>query len=291
MGIVQPTGFIKEQTPPTYLGFTTGSSVYLNANNRTSYPGSGSIWYDLSGNGRNAAITGSVVFTNGGTGSVSYFYMGGATGSFDTVDNNIVVSSAVSATGVTFGGWCKAVITNSTTGSLPPASSDTGYVPLYSYGVATSRFDQNGISNYVQNNFDPNASPPIERSIIGAHWQGGSTAFIETTTGYFYNYNNKWMHLMLRWQYKSGSIPAPGRLDNVQIYVNGTYQNNFDTNDGETGFLGADNRFRMGAFTNTGQIWEKFLNGSFSTLEAYDRYLTPDEIYGNFNVSKSFYGY
>ena len=44
---------------------TDGLVLHLDAANRKSYPGSGSTWYDLSGNNRNGTINGSPVFSNG----------------------------------------------------------------------------------------------------------------------------------------------------------------------------------------------------------------------------------
>ena len=45
-----------------------GTYAYWDASNPNSYPGSGSTWFDLSGNGNNLTLTGSVNFTanNGG---------------------------------------------------------------------------------------------------------------------------------------------------------------------------------------------------------------------------------
>jgi hypothetical protein len=43
----------------------TGLVLALDAADRNSYPGSGTTWTDLSGNGRNATINGSPTFTNG----------------------------------------------------------------------------------------------------------------------------------------------------------------------------------------------------------------------------------
>ncbi len=42
-----------------------GLSLYLDAGNPKSYPGSGTTWNDLSGNGRHATINGSPTFENG----------------------------------------------------------------------------------------------------------------------------------------------------------------------------------------------------------------------------------
>lgn len=55
---------------------TDGLICYLDAANRKSYPGSGSTWYDLSGNGYNASIVGSVTFNS-------------AYGRFEMADNQV----------------------------------------------------------------------------------------------------------------------------------------------------------------------------------------------------------
>lgn len=44
---------------------TNGLVLGLDAADRNSYPGSGTSWFDISGNGRNATINGSPTFTNG----------------------------------------------------------------------------------------------------------------------------------------------------------------------------------------------------------------------------------
>ena len=44
---------------------TDGLVLCLDAGNAKSYPGSGTTWTDLSGNGRNATVNGSPTFTNG----------------------------------------------------------------------------------------------------------------------------------------------------------------------------------------------------------------------------------
>jgi len=58
------------RNPPRYVGaekfvVSNGLLVHLDAANSNSYPGSGTTWFDLSGNGRNATINGSPTFTNG----------------------------------------------------------------------------------------------------------------------------------------------------------------------------------------------------------------------------------
>lgn len=58
--------------------------LHLDASNSSSYSGSGSTWYDLSGNGRNANLVGSPTFD--ATNKDFYF---GAVGKYITLPNNI----------------------------------------------------------------------------------------------------------------------------------------------------------------------------------------------------------
>ena len=61
---------------------TSGLELLLDAQDTNSYPGSGTTWYDLSGNNRNATLTNGATYSNG--------YI-----SFDGTDDRIVLSSNV----------------------------------------------------------------------------------------------------------------------------------------------------------------------------------------------------
>ena len=51
---------------------TDGLVLHLDAGNRKSYPGSGSTWYDLSGNSNNGTIRNSTVFSDDSRGCLSF---------------------------------------------------------------------------------------------------------------------------------------------------------------------------------------------------------------------------
>jgi hypothetical protein len=51
---------------------TNGLVLYLDAANRRSYPGSGTTWSDLSGNGNNGTLTGGPTFSNNNSGSIVF---------------------------------------------------------------------------------------------------------------------------------------------------------------------------------------------------------------------------
>ena len=80
MPIFTPFSF-RNVTPAAAGGtyVTSGLIGYWDANNSTSYPGTGATWYDLSGNGYDLTIVGSPTFTSG---TPSYFDMAGSTGKY-----------------------------------------------------------------------------------------------------------------------------------------------------------------------------------------------------------------
>ena len=63
---------------------TNGLVLALDAANNKSYPGSGTTWYDLSGNGNNGTLTNGPTFNSGNGGSIV----------FDGVDDYVDVSDA-----------------------------------------------------------------------------------------------------------------------------------------------------------------------------------------------------
>jgi hypothetical protein len=62
---------------------TDGLILYLDAANIKSYPGSGTVWNDLSGNGNNGTLTNGPTFDSGNGGSIV----------FDGVDDSVPVSN------------------------------------------------------------------------------------------------------------------------------------------------------------------------------------------------------
>lgn len=68
---------------------TTGLVMYLDAGNPASYPGSGTVWTDLTGNGVNGTLVNGVGYTASNQGSLV----------FDGVDDNVTFSSSIPAIG------------------------------------------------------------------------------------------------------------------------------------------------------------------------------------------------
>lgn len=64
---------------------TGGLQVYLDAANRKSYPGTGTTWYDLSGNGNNATLNGGV--------QTGFSGLYGGTFNFDNADDYVSIGN------------------------------------------------------------------------------------------------------------------------------------------------------------------------------------------------------
>ena len=81
---------------------TSGLILHLDASNPTSYPGTGTTWYDLSGNGNNAAAEGTPTYTatNGGG-----FIFNSSSDYFDLSPN---LQESYSGTGLSAAAWAKA---------------------------------------------------------------------------------------------------------------------------------------------------------------------------------------
>jgi hypothetical protein len=68
----------------------------LDASNASSYPGSGTTWTDLSGNGNNMTMNGTVPYA--GSGQTKYFSYNGTANYFQGVNNFTTISSAITIT-------------------------------------------------------------------------------------------------------------------------------------------------------------------------------------------------
>jgi hypothetical protein len=76
---------------------TTNLSMFLDAGNASSYPGSGTAWTDLSGNSRNGTLTGGPTYTSADGGSIV----------FDGTNDFVQCSGSITATAATFVIWMR----------------------------------------------------------------------------------------------------------------------------------------------------------------------------------------
>jgi hypothetical protein len=90
-----PTFTITPTPSPTPLPITTGSLFFYDPGNLNSYPGSGSVLYDLSGNGRNASINTGITWVSG---SAAYFDLNGN-------DNNSITGTTLNLSPTSWSMW------------------------------------------------------------------------------------------------------------------------------------------------------------------------------------------
>ena len=102
---------------------TDGLLMSLDAGDSTSYPGTGTTWYDLSGNGRNGTLY-------NGTG---YSTTNGGTFTFDGVNDGIVFSSFFPLYSFTISMWFSSDGTTPTTGTSPALFGFTYGLSLFVY--------------------------------------------------------------------------------------------------------------------------------------------------------------
>ena len=76
---------------------TTNLSMFLDAGNASSYPGSGTAWTDLSGNSRNGTLTNGPTYTSADGGAIV----------FDGANDFVQCSGSITATAATFVTWMR----------------------------------------------------------------------------------------------------------------------------------------------------------------------------------------
>jgi hypothetical protein len=76
---------------------TSGLALYLDAGNASSYPGSGTNWNDLSGNGRNGTLTLGPTYSSAGGGSIV----------FDGINDFVQCTGSLTVTAATFISWIR----------------------------------------------------------------------------------------------------------------------------------------------------------------------------------------
>ena len=168
---------------------TTGLILCLDAANPKSYPGTGTTWYDVSGNGNNHDLTGSPPWAN------NKFTLDGSTQGF---------TRASSINGVTI--TCTVVIWYSTTDTQElwvRGNQNGGYYLSASYGNDYYNSNCGSPTNYVDLALTTNPATPINYRNGTYHmWEAKNVDFVTTPWTYY-----EWCLYPSSWQ-MSGSVAA-----------------------------------------------------------------------------------
>ena len=219
-----------------------------------SYPGSGTTWYDLSGNGNNGSISNGEFISNG-----KYLQNSGGTSNFFVV--NIPNSTSISNTfSVTTGGWTieEIIWTNST--NYPEA--DGGSVASDSaYGGGATGFDWNhgiGIGTFQFG----------QSSNSSAFYEDSPSVTVPSP----YNQFSTWRMRTIIWN----------RTNNTNsLYINGTLIGTVSTPNT------AGTSIYDGGGINFGSLygWKHF--GRRARIKIYNKALTAQEVRQNYQQYKT----
>jgi hypothetical protein len=220
---------------------TNGLVLALDAANKKSYPGSGTTWTDLSGNGNNGTLVNGPTFDGGNVGSIV----------FDGVDDYVNLGNVQSINNVdakTFSFWH--YLQTTTVGST---NLIFGYQSQTNPTGTRSYFDDNNISGQLR---------VVENGVS-----------FGTIPGFFVY--DQWNNVTI----VSGNL-------NITAYRNGV-------------FIGARNgmlnpsvisniNFQIGYGYHSGG--DRRSSGKFSTLQIYNRALSPQEVQRNYEALRGRYG-
>lgn len=172
---------------------TSGLTMMLDAANTKSYPGSGTAWRDISGNGITGTLTNSPVYN---TNNQGYFSFSRASSQYVNIGTSAILQSLTSA--ITISAWCLFT-------SFPP----TG---VAGYNIYDSTYVGSVEQTYLSlNNFSGQALLSV----------GTFTGFASNEATYSYNNLaiNKWYHIVGGYTGTAWVLYVNGRL--VQSTVAG----------------------------------------------------------------------
>ena len=240
---------------------TDGLVLYLDAANKRSYPGSGTIWSDLSKNGNNGTLTNGPTFNSANGGSIVF------DGTNDYIDCG--VSTSLNITGsITTDMWVNYSSTNNTLdGSLIGKYSNSGGSTNQAWIVFLST------SNYQS--YGPGNTGPLS----------GELGWLASSNGNFNGaligsgeqiYINTWYNFVTI--YDSGN-------DSLLIYINGSLKRNVVRTGQTSGLLATGSRSVQIGGTLSDNI--RWVQGKIPISRIYNRALSASEVLQNYNATKT----
>ena len=239
---------------------TSGLILNMDANKTSSYPGSGNIWYDISGNGRVATMSGyggqaAPTYSSTAGGAIQ-FYRGGS------------LATSAAAFSLSQGGTPWADLTSQVTLSIWFYTGTSSVMILAGKGFRTSPSPV----EYQAYQFYTNGS-----SIIARVTAGGTTSNIDVSTSFSYN---TWTNVTLTYD---GST--------VSVYKNGSLANSAS----KTGSITATQGFPFvigGQWNGNGgyNLPADGFNGLIGQVLLYNTALSAANVLNNYNATKSSLG-
>jgi hypothetical protein len=255
---------------------SSGLVLHLDAAQKRSYPGTGTTWTDLSGNGNNGTLVNGPTFNSANGGSIV----------FDGVDDHInmgnILNSVFAGTNVkyTISVWVKFDVLNVNTG----------------YSLVSKIGDSSFGENQRQFSF-------IVRNLTGSSYNGFQVEYIKYATldaGSFRGVRTNNFNVLTNNIYNitvthDGSINTNDGLDRVNLYLNSVNETKTISFTGGTllnTFEAGTARTAIGSVIGANPINtpRSPLDGNVYNTLIYNRVLSQAEILQNYNATKSRFG-
>jgi hypothetical protein len=230
-----------------------GLVLHLDAGSERSYPKSGTVWKDLSGNGNNGTLTNGPTFDSGNGGSIT----------FDGVNDYVLFGGTTRY----FTSYITQQITIETWLYVPSSANwSNGF-----YGNIIARGNYNGSHGLFRTTINNQISAWFRQddNII--------SPLIVQSTGNMER--DKWTHVVGIWK-------SPGSA----LYINGQISSENNTSFGDTNASAEDTNWWIGLNSAASGADGNYFNGKQTLTKIYNRALSPQEIQQNFNATKTRFG-
>ena len=223
---------------------TSGLVLALDAADRNSYPGSGTTWTDLSGNGNTGTLTNGVGYNSGNRGSLS----------FDGANDYVNLNTSSFPSGAT-------------------SFSVNSFIRWSGNGTSTNDI----IFSYGRDGFNNDATVWVNNSGFAELQFGSDTGKVSSSTSINAGI---WYNICATYDKTQTKIYLNSVLEGTTNYSSGNIilDNNVNGNNGAigakiSGFGNVASPQRYGTF-----------NGNISLVQLYNRALTAAEVSQNFNA-------
>jgi hypothetical protein len=233
---------------------TNGLMLAIDAGNNKSYPGTGTIWYDRSGNGKNISVS---------TGSPTFNSDAGGNFDFDGSDDRFLVTN----TGWQFSNWTIVTV-------VRPQSNAGNYRCWFSASGNNETDYFSGVNWDMSGN--SSSSYSIQNIEISRNYGGYYVRDIMSSNFAF----GTWV-----WQALTCSADA----NQVQMFINGVREYNFTSYGGTTTYfdkIAIGDRYYDSTDSFRGPVYD----GNVALTFLYNRVLSQSELEGSFNSLKSRFG-
>lgn len=233
---------------------TNGLVLALDAADRNSYPGSGTTWYDVSGNGYHMTLSSADLWANQGPSSYMNFDNGIAKylpgGTLTNIPNANGTGTICIYSTIKFpdGDW-KTLVRASTVGPNP--GDDHQVIISFEDGISLGMYDNNG-SGFIDTGFNMNTIPDYTTDFHFYAWK------LSNTSPYYQFYYDNNLSI------SSGTLTNSNATFTQGFACVGAYHNSSNSP------------------TSYSQEW-----GKISVFLYYNRILSEDELRQNYNAQKS----